>query len=468
VRFLDTMRWTPLVRVAVLAGIGAILSAPAYALSSIQLRQLLVLSDTAVMDGLADSVEWLADNRGVVIGGWEQWPAKPMIAVAPAAGPVVKLERPATPRFALSPTRQEIAYWYTTGGTWAQLAIVPVSGGQPRFVGDPRQVTPAMHLAWPVDNTLCTLTYNARNCLALAIDAQTGVSRPLVEAEGGQWTGLRTSPGSDPIAVWTDRSKTCFRLSVTGRTVELGAEADYDRAKPGGTLFSYFDANAALWVGGRGKQPPTKVTDDAGAACWLPDASALFFARRRALWSVSMADLEQRQVPGSALENAGLEAGAPCGMTCSPDGGAFVYWRQSGVEGQIRRARLGLEEIAVSARFPKGTQAAVGQKMWIATKLYLDKSGAVKEPVWSTVKGEFEVRRVLPSNAETVVEAVSVGAMSGVAVRVAGRAEPEGGAPGLQFTLKPIPDLKAWLHKTTSVGEPLSLNVTRTPLGSPQ
>jgi hypothetical protein len=441
------------------------LAGPALALDKFGFRQLVVLADEPVADLAVDSVAWLPDGRGLVVGGWEQWPQKPTVRALPAAGAAVALERVATPRFALSPSGTEIAYWASTGGDWVQLSLVPLTGGQPRYIGEPRKLTPAMHLAWPSDLTLITLTQAKDVCRAEAINLATGAARPLVEVQGGQWVRLRTWPGAEPIAVWADQERKCFRLSVLGRTQELGADWDRDRAAPGGLLVSYFDDAGALWIAGRPKQPAAKIADDAGAACWSPDASVLLFARRKALWSVASGDLEQRQVLGSALDTAGLEAPAPRGMSWSPTGEWVAYWRQFGAGGQLRRMQLGREEVTVRVRFPGEVRPKAGQRLWIATKLFRDRQGKPTEPVWSTVKAELAVRSSLPGPQQTFVEAVNVGAMPGVVKRLAG-AQTDTLPAGATATVsvKPIPGLVAWLQGTGWQGEVVSVEVSRTPL----
>ncbi len=444
--------------------------APAYSLDLAQFRQLIALSDSYVADLLVSEAAWLGDERGLVLGGWEEWPTRALIVVAPASGPQVKLGPAAAPRFALSPNRQEVAYWAATGGGWCQLAVAPVAGGRSRYVGEPRRSGPAMDLAWPTDHTLCALVQDRGKNSALAINLTTGGARPLVEVEGGQWVRLRKWPAWDPIAVWAGDSKKCFRLSVAGRSDEISADFDYDRARPSSLLFSYFDDAGALWLGGLKDRAPARLAADAGAACWAPDGSMVLYAKRRELWSAWLAPFEARQIMGSALDNAGLEAATPAGMMWSGDGGTCAYWRQAGKSGHVRTARLGLEEIVVRTRFDPGTRATVGQALWIATKLHFDKQGRITEPVWVTVKGKFAVRKLLPGAHETVIEAVSVGAQPGVLVRLAGRSLPESGAvPGstpLQFTLKPVPDLIAWLHGTHVAGSLVGIEVRRVALGA--
>ncbi len=457
---------TPLI-VTVVCFLSAL---PTLALDNAQFRQLIVLDDEYVADVLVDRADWLPDARGLVLGGWENWPDKPAIVIAPDEGQAVKLDRPATAHFALSPSGREIAYWVATGGVWTQLAVVPLHGGRARYIGEPRRVNSAMHLAWPSAYTLCTLIQDQQTSVAYAINAATGAARPLVQVEGGQWARLRAWSGWDPIAVWVGEDKKCFRLSAMGRSEEISADFDYDRARPDVTAFSYFDQDGGLWMGGMKDSAPVKLTDDAGAACWAPDGSMLLYAQRNALTCVWPPTRTKRQVMGSSLDRAGLEATAPLGMSWSPDGGTVAHWRQSGARGQVRRARLGLQEIVIRIRYDGKTQARVGQFIWVAKKLHFDAAGRVKEPVWETLKGQFAVRKLLPGVDETIVEAVNVGVQPGTLERIAGRTEPavaDVRAGGLaEFSLKPIPGLYAWLQDTQSAGELIGVEVRRVPLGS--
>ena len=443
---------------------------PGACLDARQFRQLVVLGDVHVANMMVSEAEWLADERGLVLGGWEQWPTEALIVVAPEGGEPVRIETAATPRLALSPDRQQIAYWAATGATWTQLAVVPIAGGRPRYVGEPRRIGPGMHLAWPTEQTICALLQDRDRCLALAITTATGAGRTLVEVTGGHWVRLRKWPGWDPIAVWAGDETKCFRLSPLGRTDEISPDFDFERAGPTAQFYSYFDERGALWLGGFRDRAPVKLADDAGAAAWAPDGSILLYAKRRELWSVWPEELEQRQVTGSALDTAGLEAAAPAGMTWSGDGGALAYWRHAGNSGQARKAQMGLEEVVIRARFDRGVKAALDQPLWVARELQFDDQGRVVEPVWATLKGKFAVRKILPGPEETILEAVSVGAQAGVLTRIAGRATPEPGpVPGpipMQFTLKPIPDMVVWLHGTRDAGGLVGVEVRRVPLGT--
>jgi len=462
------MRWLP--KTLLLTCLAAVTALPAWALELGQFRQLVVLQDAPVADILVEKVAWLGDHRGLVAGGWEQWPSKPMVLVAVVGSQPMALRSPAAPHFALSPSRDRVAYWVATGGGWSQLAIAPLPGGGPRYVGEPRRIGPAMHLAWTTEYSICTLIQNKGVSTAFAINAATGLSRPLVKAEGGQWTGLRAWPGWDPIAVWVGNQKRCFRLVPLGRSEEISADFDHDRARPDAKLSSYFAPSGGLWLAGLESAPVVKVAEDAGAACWAPDGSMLMYASRGKLSCTWPEPMEQRRLAGSALDDAGLEAAPPLGMSWAADGGAFAYWRQSGARGQLRRARLGLEEVLIRVRFEPGQRTKVGQPLWVAMKLYFDEQGHVKEPVWETLKGQFAVRKLLPGAEQNIVEAVSIGGQAGVLRRIAGRDRPEPGAIPTrtppQFNLKPIPGLYAWPQEADFAGEVIGVEVRLVPLGS--
>lgn len=452
---------------ALLAGIAA---GPALALDVSQFRQMLVLQDDFVAELLVDSAAWLSDGRGLVLGGWERWPEAPAVLVAPHGARTVALERPASPQFALSPDGKQIAYWVATGGGWCQLGVTAVTGGPPKYVGEPLRIGPAMHLAWPSQYTLLALLQDGGDCTANAINIAAGSSRPLVQVQGGQWTRLRHWPGWDPVAVWVGDSKKCFRLSASARSEEISADFDYDRPGPDAGVFSYYDPQGALSLGGLTGTAPLKLSDQAGGSCWAPDGAMLMYGLPKTLMCVWASTGEQRAVAGSALGRAGLEGAAPSGMLWSPDGGVVVYWRPGGATGQIYRARLGLEEIVLRIRYEPETEVTIGQPVWVARKLYFDEKGRVKEPVWATLKGQFAVRKLMRGPQETIVEAVNVGGQAGVLERIAGSAQSataasEGNRSG-QVDLKPLPGQYAWLQGTHWAGEPIGIEVRRVSLGA--
>ena len=94
---------------------AALIPLPGYGLGPQQVRQLHVVRDQPVAEMLVDAACWLSDERGLAVGGWGQWPSDPLVCVYPMGAPAVRLDRAASPRFALSPSRREIAYWVSTG-----------------------------------------------------------------------------------------------------------------------------------------------------------------------------------------------------------------------------------------------------------------------------------------------------------------------------------------------------------------
>lgn len=430
--------------------------------------ELIAYNDTPVAETLAERVAWLGDERGLVIGGWAKWPRQAQIIVAPNSGSAVALDSPATPYFALSPDRRQVAYWLATGSTWVHLVVVPLAGGTLRTIGEPRQADAAMQLAWPVEGVLCALTQGKTTCSALAIPLATGVPRTLVEVEGGEWTALQTPPGSDPIAVWADKERKCFRLSALGQSEELSADFAFDRARPTSPYYSYFDPTGALWLGGQKGLPPQKIADDAGAACWSADGAAVAFARKAGVWIVRPEAPTPRPLPGTDLDVPRADAVAPRGMSWSGDGGALAYWGSFGGKNLVRRLRLARLEVAVQAAFPKSAQPALGQRLWVATKLARDAAGRVREPVWKTLKGQFVVRKVTVGPRQVVVQAVSAGSGGGILERLTAVRPvfmwPERGAPQ-RVILAPRRGLCAWLQGTHVAGVVTEVLAAAEPIG---
>ncbi len=438
---------------------------PACALGLHQVRQLHVVRDAPLAEMLVDSAAWLGDERGLAVGGWTQWPADPLVCVYPMGAPAVRMERAGSPRFALSPSRREIAYWVSTGGDWVQLGVAPVTGGQPRYLGPPRRTGPGMFLAWPTDDVIWALVQDGETCAALAVSTGDGATRPLVEVVGGQWLRLRHHPGFGPIAVWAGESRKCVLLDAHGRSQELSADLDYDRPTPHSEQYLYFDDSGALWMGGLPGMVPAKIAAQAGAAAWTADGSALAYSSAEGLFAVWPPTAARYRVSGSALDHGG----AAQGMLWSADSGALAYWRNKGTSGELRVADLGLCEVLVRVRFDSPVKPEVGQRVWATKRLWKDKQGSVTEADWTAVKGEFSVTR-WQVDQPSVVEAVSVGEMAGVLERVAGQEGARAAATPLGLSeekqVAPVPGLLAWLHGTRRGGKVEQVILRSRPLGA--
>ena len=418
---------------------------------------LAVASDSIVASTLVDQVSWLADERGLVIGGWREWPSAAQIIVAEAGKPPVALDRAASPRFALSPSRQEIAYWVATGAGWCQLAIVPLAGTPVRYLGEPRHADDAVQIAWPTQGRIVALFQQQAFSRAVALDAKTGGERVLVEAEGGEWVRLRKWPGSDPIAVWAGNKQRCFRLAVDGQSEEVSEDADADCARPSAPYRSAFDAQGALVVTNLRDGTQWRPQDRASAACWSPDGETLYAAREDALLVLAPETHTGGRIFGSSLDSAGP---APRGISCSGDGGCLAYWRPFGGLDQVRLATLARERVTITAAFATGVAPAVGQHVFVATELYSDSAGSAKEPVWSTVKGEFAVLSSATDGNHVIVQAVSVGKTPGVLKRLTGL----NAAPADAHALAPLPDLRTWLQGTKHTGKVTAVQVEQSPV----
>jgi hypothetical protein len=455
--------------VLTLAALG--LSAPpGAALGLAQFRQLITLSDAPVADLVVDSVAWLPDGASVVVGGWTRWPTDPCVRYFPAGRLPVALDT-ASPRVALSPSGAEIACWVRTSANWAQLQCRPLPGGPSQPIGEPRRISPAMHLAWLDDSALITLSQEDDHCRALQVSLATGLSRVLLDIEGGQWAGLRTVPGSGPVAVWQGETCRCFVFQPGGGPPrEAGPELDRNYA-PGSPMATYFDNLGSLWLADPpGRRKPFRLSQDAGAAAWSPDGSVILCARRTSLAAVWPGTFEWRVVTGSALEAAGPEAPTPVGLSWAPSGGFALYWQQTADRGVLRRADLGLERVGIRVRFPGAFALRPGDRLWVAPQFLREPgTGAVIRPVWKTLKGEFQVRTVEVSAPGMVVEAESTGPQTGTLARLSAGLEPLPAATSTaRVELAPRPGLEAWAQGATATGRLLAVTLDRSPLGAAQ
>jgi len=420
-----------------------------------QFRRLRVVQDELIADMLVDAVAWLSDERGIVAGGWKQWPSDPQIIVAPMGVPAVRLERVGSPRFALSPSRREIAYWVATGGDWVQLGIAPVGGGQPRYIGPPRRAGPGMFLAWPEHDVIWALVQDGETCTAQAISTLNGATSSPVDVVGGQWLRLRHRPGSQPIAVWIGETRKCVLLDARGLTQELSPDYDYDRPSPNSEQYLYFDDSGALWIGGLPGALPTRLADQVTAAAWLQDGSMLAYAGKDGLIGVWPATAEKQRILGSAIDAASPDGGVVSGICWAGDGGSLAYWLSQGATGQLRVADLGTFEVEVRVRFDSSVKPQTGQRVWVAKRLWRDKAGRVMEADWTSLKGEFAVSGWSP-DAPQVVTAASVGEMGGVLERIVAPQQAAAIGPlkvGEEKALEPASGLVAWLAGTSSGGK---------------
>lgn len=445
----------------------AALAPAAHCIGLQQFRRLRVVQDEPIAEMLVDSVAWLSDERGIIAGGWKQWPTDPQIIVAPMGAPAVRLERVGSPRFALSPSRREIAYWVATGGDWVQLGVAPVGGGQPRYLGPPRRVGPGMFLAWPEQDVIWALVQDGETCSALAISTLNGAAGSPVDVVGGQWLRLRHRPGSQPIAVWIGETRKCVLLDARGRSQELSPDYDYDRPNPSSEQYLYFDDSGALWMGGLPGALPTRLADQATAAAWLPDGSMLAYAGKDRLFGVWPPTAEKQRIAGSTIDATLRDGGVINGMCWAGDGGSLAYWRSQGATGQLRVADLGTFEVEVRVRFDTPVKPQTGQRVWVAKRLWRDKAGRVMEADWTSLKGEFAVSG-WAADAPQVVTASSVGEMGGVVERIVAPQQ-VAAAIGLikvgeEKVLEPVPGLVAWLAGTSTGGKVVGVVVRSRPL----
>jgi len=164
------------------------------------------------------------------------------------------------------------------------------------------------------------------------------------------------------------------------------------------------------------------------------------------------------------------------GCAWSPDGISVAFWGVAGNAGKAWRASLGLERVIARFLFAKDAPVKADARLWVVAKFQKDVMGNIIEPVWSTLKGQFVVTRILRTPEGIIAEALSAGAESGIVDRLSTGPARETEEPGhirigtegqttQSWTRTSVmafrPGLVAWLEKTKYTGQPQSLQVER-------
>ncbi|MEN6401440.1 MAG: hypothetical protein ABFD94_05800, partial [Armatimonadia bacterium] len=137
---------------------------------------------------------------------------------------------------------------------------------------------------------------------------------------------------------------------------------------------------------------------------------------------------------------------------------------------------LGQERISARFVFPKDAPVKADTRVWVVGKLQRDVMGNIVEPVWSTLKGCFTVRRILRTPEGIIAEVQNTGSQSGLIGRLSS-GTPVGDTAGGHInigiagqtaatwsrtsTLKFREGLVGWLEKTRYIGQPETLTVER-------
>lgn len=455
-----------------------VLSSSAFALTDTEVSQLVLVDQTDLARMMTDRVAFLPGGY-VVAGGWLEWPQSPVVLCLPNSLPVMQIGlQAASPRFAVSPDGKRLALWKQVnvgGQDRAELNIVHLDTQMVSGIGEPVPITQAMQLAWLPDGSLVYATEDSQQPVGLLYQADLagGQPRKLLELHQGQWMDVQPGPLPGQVyAIWSGTSPTTYAVSCSGGSAPATAVAAGVPAPDDSNRTLEIDAQGALIIGVSATEG---VIVDRGvrAASWRPDGRAILYVKDKQVLVTTGRGQDPRLLAdiGSQDPNLFLR-----GCAWSPDGIRIAFWGASGNAGRAWQASLGLERILARFTFPKDAPVTADSRLWVVAKFQKDVMGNIVEPVWSTLKGQFAVTRILRTPEGVIAESVSAGSQSGVVDRLsAGPAKGEqkpgsimigvGGQTASAWTrtstLQFRPGLLAWLEKTRFTGQPESLQVER-------
>ena len=465
--------------------------ATTFALSDQDIGQLVILDDQPVMDAFVDRVEWLGDGQRFILGGWEQWPNKPMVLVVLPDGAVAAITEVANQHFALAPDGQRVLCWRKVGnGDAAQLVAATAGRGGATAVAPPVPAQQAMHVFWAgsQDNDawlLYALSEPDDKGGLYAIAPTGGAPKKVLQMTAGYWLGLMPADNpEDVIAVWAAKEPLCYRLNPRAdMSVQVEPYWGRAHARPGTGAAAWADEKRDLLVAPGPTAAPTKLLDKVDGLSWGRSGRNIVCWRADNLWVVSADGALKRKLLGMpALLPLAPSAYRSYGCSWSPDETTVVYWRNAGDTGILRRATLGCEQVTIKIEFPPGTNLAPGSPIWVAGRFLYDRSGVVIKPDWPSCKGLFHVLARADEGGRVVITAVNVGTEAGVVRRLTGSNDPPSGEAGAghiaigvggaprpvlrSFSAKPLPSIAAWPQGGKVLGRVLSVDVTRRNLGS--
>jgi hypothetical protein len=449
------------------------------ALDEAALGQVVLVDQAELPRLIVDRAQWLPDSSHVLLGGWLEWPDVPLVAVAPNDLPA--LQNPgqaASPHFALSPDGLVLAFWRKVRlgeEDKAELALVRIDNQMLSTLGEPVDITPALHLLWLKDGPICYTTEDPQlGAVLWAADLSGGKARQVFAVKAATWQGLLPSvePGQ-VICHLGGAAEASYAVNpLTGQYLPLARSARAQRCPDGSAKSLETDKDSSLVV---------TVSDTEGAivdrgvraAQWRPDGQAVLYVKDHEVVLTSANGASRRVVTTLTGTDASTFLR---GCAWANDGVGVCFWGAFGATGRAWKAFLGTERVTARFRFPSEAPVKAGSRLWVVSKYKADTLGRIIEPVWSTLKAQFAVTRILRTPEGIVADAASAGQEAGVVERVGGEvvtaADDSGhiriGVEGQMATawtrtrtMKFRQGLRGWLEKTQYDGEPLSLNVER-------
>lgn len=452
---------------------------PATALDEMVVSQVVLVDQAELPRLVVDRAQWLPDNRHLLLGGWLEWPGVPVVTVVPNDLPALQSPgQVASPHFALSPDGRSVAFWRKVslgGKDMAELNLVRLDYEMTSTLGEPVPISPALHLLWLEAGLICFTVEDATQGAALwTADLNGGKARQVFAVQEAVWQNLVPSiePGQ-VICHLGGATEASYAVNPqTGQYIPLARSARAERAPDGSGRSLEIDAdrNLVLTV-----SETEAVIVDRGvrAAHWRPDGQAVLYVKDHEVVLANATGAVRRTLV--TLKDADAVTYLR-GCAWAADGVGICYWGAYGASGRAWRGTLGTERVTARFSFPTEAPVKAGSRLWVVAKFQTDSLGRIVEPVWSTLKAQFTVTRLLRTPEGIVAEATSTGAEPGVVERVGGEqvttSDDSGhiriGVEGQMATawtrtrtLRFRPGLRAWLEKTQFDGEPLSLNVER-------
>jgi len=455
-----------------------IVSSSVLALDQAEVGQLVLVDQTELAKMMVDRVAFLPGGF-TIVGGWLEWPQTPVVLCVPNTIQAMQVGlQVASPRFAVSPDGKRMALWKRVsigGQDRAELNLVHFESQMVTRVGEPVPITQALQLAWLPDGQLVYATEDAQRPVGLlyVVDLTGGKPRRLLELHQGQWLDLRPGAAAGEVyAVWGGSTATTYAVSCQATAGAPRVAAGGQPAPDGTGRTLEVDAQGALILGISATEG---VIVDRGvrAAAWRPDAQAILYVKDKQVFVAPSSGQDPRLLADTSKEAPDLFLRG-CGW--SPDGVRVAYWGAAGNSGRATSAGLGLERIMARFVFPRETPVKAADRLWVVTKFQRDVMGNIVEPVWSTLKAQFVVTRILRTPEGVIAESTSAGSQAGVVDRLsAGEVKAQeqpghitisaGGQTASLWsrtsTLRFRAGLLAWLEKTKYVGQPDSLQVER-------